>query len=225
MSPMGVPPSGKPIKAAIVNMDTGETVVCNYNPTEFEVRKTVSWSTEPRRGHNVPQVEFTSGNAEELTLRLFFDTFEIKQDVRMVFTKRLWDMALVDESRRARWSGRGRPPHVKFIWGRIWSFTAVITSISQRFTMFMEDGTPVRAEVNLSLKQVADEAEFPWQNPTSGGNPGYRHHRLQAGERLDTVAAEAYGDPNHWRFVAEVNDIDDPLQLVPGTVLTLPPLP
>jgi hypothetical protein len=44
-------------------------------------------------------------------------------------------------------------------------------------------------------------------------------------ERLDTLAARYYGDPDFWRVIAHCNDIDDPQQLPRGTVLRLPPRP
>jgi nucleoid-associated protein YgaU len=39
--------------------------------------------------------------------------------------------------------------------------------------------------------------------------------------RLDQIAQERYGEPSLWRWVASVNDIDNPLELPEGTVLRL----
>ena len=64
----------------------------------------------------------------------------------------------------------------------------------------------------------------PPQNTTSGTpNPG-QVRRLEAGQYLDTVADELYGDHGQWRAIANANGIDDPLALDPGRVLMIPEL-
>lgn len=44
------------------------------------------------------------------------------------------------------------------------------------------------------------------------------------GQRLDEIAARYYGDPALWRLIAYYNRLDDPLHLLPGTALQIPPL-
>jgi nucleoid-associated protein YgaU len=107
----------------------------------------------------------------------------------------------------------------------MWSFKAVVAQISQKFNLFLPDGTPVRATLDVTFKQVEDEGLYPKQNPTSGGVSGHRTHTLKEGDTLDWIAAQEYGNANHWRYIAEVNGIDNPQKLRPGTVISLPPLP
>jgi nucleoid-associated protein YgaU len=38
------------------------------------------------------------------------------------------------------------------------------------------------------------------------------------------MSAREYADPRLWREIANANDIDDPMDVKPGTVLKLPPL-
>ncbi|MEO1353848.1 MAG: hypothetical protein AAFW84_34695 [Cyanobacteria bacterium J06635_15] len=47
-----------------------------------------------------------------------------------------------------------RPPVYYFIWGTHNYLTCMIDSLSFKLTMFLPDGTPVRAMVDLSLKEV-----------------------------------------------------------------------
>jgi nucleoid-associated protein YgaU len=120
---------------------------------------------------------------------------------------------------------KGQPPRCEFRWGTMWSFKAVVAQISQKFTLFLPDGTPVRATLDVTFRQVEDEGLYPKQNPTSGGLPGHKTHTLKEGETLDWIAAQEYGAAAHWRFIAETNGIDNPFQVKPGTVIQLPPLP
>ncbi len=127
--------SGELVKASIKNIDTGETIRLQFNPTEYEFRKSNTWSTETRKGENVPQVNFDGGSAAELSLKLLFDTYETGEDVREKYTNALARLALVNPDRIDAKSGKGRPPDCEFKWGEVWSFTAVATSINQKFTM------------------------------------------------------------------------------------------
>jgi nucleoid-associated protein YgaU len=43
------------------------------------------------------------------------------------------------------------------------------------------------------------------------------------GERLDQIAFRYYGDARYWRVLALFNAIDDPIHVVPGRLLRVPP--
>ena len=48
--------------------------------------------------------------------------------------------------------------------------------------------------------------------------------RVIAGDRLDTIAFEVYGDATKWRTIAAYNRIVNPLKLEPGQQLIIPEL-
>jgi hypothetical protein len=115
-------------------------------------------------------------------------------------------------------------PHViEFSWGGSTRFRGVVTSFSEKFTMFDADGHIQRARVTLQLKSyVSAEEQFRRINPQSPDRT--KTHVVRAGERLDMLAAREYGDPNQWRVIAAANGIARPRLLVPGTLLIIPPL-
>jgi nucleoid-associated protein YgaU len=98
----------------------------------------------------------------------------------------------------------------------------VITNMTQKFTLFKQDGTPVRAKVDVTFTQHKDLNDYPAQNPTSGGGPIERVRTVIAGDRLDTLAHEIYGDATKWRLIADYNRITNPMALHPGKQLTIP---
>jgi nucleoid-associated protein YgaU len=99
---------------------------------------------------------------------------------------------------------------------------AFITNMTQRFTLFKPDGTPVRAKVDVTFTQYVDTEDYKNQNPTSGVGPIERIWRVISGDRLDTIAAVVYQDAAKWRLIADHNHIDNPLALKPGMLLTIP---
>lgn len=217
--------TGELVKATITNLDTEESVEVMFNPTEYSFTKSNNWQVPKKKGANVPPLEFNGGNPTDLKVQLMFDTYESGEDVRKQYTNAIWNLAMVNKQKIDPKTKKGRPPKCEFRWGTMWSFKAVVAQINQKFTLFLPDGTPVRAVLDVTFKQVEDEGLYPRQNPTSGAVPGHRSHTIKEGETLDWIAAQEYGSAVHWRFIAETNAIDNPFQVKPGTVISLPPLP
>jgi len=222
------------VKAEIENLLTHEQVVCMFNPKEYAFSKQNKWSEKTAKGKNVSHLEFGGGDAASLKMQLFFDTTEDQKfekltvkagdDVRK-YTKGLWDMMKVSKENVNPATKKGEPPHCKFKWGNLWSFEAVIESISQKFVLFKDDGTPLRATLDVAFRQVKDEGQYPRQNPTSGGMANDHIRTVQQGDRLSLIAYEEYGDARHWRYLADINQLEDPLDLRLGQTLIIKPLP
>lgn len=116
------------------------------------------------------------------------------------------------------------PPVIELSWGGSARFRGVVTSFTEKFTMFDDQGRILRARVSLQLKSyVPAEEQFRRINPQSPDRT--KTHVVRAGERLDMIAAREYGDPSHWNVIAAANGIARPRVLVPGTLLLIPPLP
>lgn len=63
----------------------------------------------------------------------------------------------------------------------------------------------------------------PLLGPTELGD--YTVHRVVAGDRLDTLAENAYGDAEFWWRIADANpQLEYPDTLVPGQLLAIPVL-
>jgi hypothetical protein len=209
-------------KAKITKVsDTSKAAVCHFNPENLSLTKTIDWKEEARIGNDAPKLTFGGGKAEDLTIPLLFDTTDTGKDVRKSYEV-LLDLALIDQDKKNRKTDKGEPPLCRFEWGKFLSFTAAITKVTQKFLMFKADGTPLRAEVSVTFKQVEQKPEA--QNPTTRGEPR-RIWVVHEGETLDWIAYQEYGDPAFWRHIAQTNGLDDPLHLQPGQVLKLVPLP
>ena len=208
--------------AVIVNKDTNDTVRCMFNPHEYTLTKQNRWERGETKGKNVPRLKFSQGGSQTLKLQLFFDTYGEGTDVRM-HTDPLWQMMMVNADKTNPRSNKSEPPPVSFQWGGL-EFDAVITNMSQKFTLFFKDGTPARTTVDITLEQLSDDQDFARQNPTSGAGEAPRTRLVKAGERLDLIAYEEYGEPTEWRRIAEANGLVHPLRLHPGQRLVIPPL-
>jgi nucleoid-associated protein YgaU len=220
-------------KAQIINLDRGgEIIECMFNPKEYSMAKKINWGppksgggTGSNSGTNVPKQQYNGGQPATLTMQLFFDTYagaNGSRDVRSEYTSRIWALAEVDPHIQDNKTTKSRPPKVRFQWGPAWSFVAVITSITQKFTLFSSDGTPVRATLDVTFQQVTDDSQLPNTNPTSGGTGGERQWTVKYGDTLASIAYDAYGDAGRWRAIADANRLTSVRDLRPGVQLGIP---
>jgi hypothetical protein len=209
-------------KAKIASVDNpGKAVTCHFNPDTFSMERTINWKADTNIGNDASNLTFGGGQASDLTMTLLFDTTDTGKDVRDTY-KTLIELSNVDTSKKNSKTGKSEPPVCRFEWGKFLTFKAVITKLSQKFTMFKADGTPVRAEVTVTFKQVGEATRG--QNPTSRPEPR-KIWVVSEGQTLAWIAYQEYGDSGYWRHIAETNDLADPLDLRPGQVLKLVPLP
>lgn len=204
------------VPATIKNLSTGDEVPCMFNPQEYTLSKQNSFVDRPNIGRNTPESSFKQGSSQTLQLNLHFDTLEEQKDVRSI-TDTLWLMMMVDEDKKKPKTKMTEPPMVAFEWGRFY-FKAVISSMTQKFTLFLQDGTPVRCEVQLSLEQKDDELDY---KKGDGPAPLMRESAgevvAKESDRIDNLAASAGVDQ---RQLAEENNIDNPLNIASGARLS-----
>ncbi len=186
-------------RAAATRSTAGSTPRSTRSPSR------TSWKVNPVVGTALPTAQFGGGQPRKLTLQLLFDSTDSQSlDVTDV-TQQLFNMMEVQSSLGSG-SGRnsGRPPMVTFVWGSVVSFKAVADSLSVQYTLFRADGTPVRAQAQLSLMQAeramdksSQHGSAAPQNPTTRAQPGLGSHTVQRRRqpRLDRLPALPRPDP------------------------------
>jgi nucleoid-associated protein YgaU len=89
--------------------------------------------------------------------------------------------------------------------------------------MFNEMGIPVRATVNVSMKEYKSVSDQLKEIPRYSSDRT-KQWSVKQGESLSYIAGEEYGDPELWRSVAKKNGIINPRKLKAGTDIVIPPL-
>jgi nucleoid-associated protein YgaU len=215
--------AGEEPAKAFLEVEGGERFDFLFNPAELVIDKAASWRAGGAKGKDAPRLRFQEGRSGTLSFTATFDTTGDGSDVT-AHTDRLLALLHTDTDLRGSDQQRNqrRPPWVRFHWGRLRSFKAVVEKARITFTYFAPSGTPLRANAELDLKQYEDDGDLPLQNPTSGTPSPQRRHRTATGETLDRVAGVHYGDPTRWRLLADANGIVDPFRIPPGTDLVVP---
>jgi Contractile injection system tube protein/LysM domain len=210
---------------AYLETESGAKLPCLFNPAELAITLSNQWDADPKPGQQTPTLQYKGGDSGKLKLDLFFDTTDTGKTVTE-YTDKLFKLMAIDKKLPgySKKKQNGRPSWVKFHWGKFHSFKCIIDSLAVTFVHFGSDGTPLRAKVGIELVQYTQEDSWPRQNPTSGTPTPAASHVLQRGETLDRLASRYYGDPFHWRPIADANGITDPFALRPGRIIDIPQL-
>lgn len=119
-----------------------------FNPKEIMITKSVPWQKHRSSKGDAPTLEFTDTEPRTFQAEFLFDTFEAGTDVHQTLIAPLEALALIDP-------GKKRPPLVQVEWGAGFpAFRGVIESIDVKYTLFLADGTPVRAIAAVLLKEA-----------------------------------------------------------------------
>jgi len=199
-----------------------------FNPKEYRLSKSNQFSEVAIPGLAAPLLQFGHGNAQTLTLQLFFDTYdpvhadakvEKNKDVRF-YTAQVTDLLKIAPDLHA-------PPVCQFSWSNL-VFIGVLQQADVRCNLFLATGIPVRATVDVTFKQFFDGKTESGlfrneQEASARFSASFTKYRVvHPGDTLSSIAAEMYNDPARWRPIADRNNLDDPLAIAPGQVLLIP---
>lgn len=201
-----------------------------FNPAEYSIEKGNTFQSTSLPGLATPVTQFVTGNADTLSMDLYFDTYAKssrhgtvvqKEDVRN-YTRKISNLMEIDPQLHA-------PPICEFTWGPPLGtpegiqFAGIIEKVSQKFTYFLDDGTPVRATLNVTFKEYKTiEQQLAEMKRQSGDRTKLRV--FKEGDALWLLANTEYADPGLWRVIADHNRLENPRIVAPGTELELPPL-
>lgn len=140
-----------------------------FNPTELDFTRAIRWDSDVgNRGSTLlPKVNFSGVEPYSFTLQnLLFDTYEKKTSVITEYIDN------IKKGATARATGNARPPVYVLTWHDTY-FHCVMTSLNYKLTLFLADGTPVKAIVNISMQEVdpATLAANPPSIPTGQPDP------------------------------------------------------
>ncbi len=239
-------------RVAFLIEETGERVACMLNPESVVLRRVSGVKVRESVGGIVAGTDLlddplllTGGGTTELLLNLLFDvsvggSSVQTKDVRDL-TGPLWQLA--ENSQRD--SGAGRPPLVRFFWGKSWNMPGIVAAVAERLEHFTPEGAPRRSWLRLRLLRAVPPQgrghkahpsafgvtnNWPQQGAYSQSADQVTMHAVSGseneliGDRLDQLAFHYYGNATYWRQIANFNALADPFGLLPGMALEIPPL-
>jgi len=203
-------------------------VYFDFNPKEISFQRGAKKKSSPSPGNKGAQESTTKVEGAKITLNdLTFEGVDTKLRCDTLLTWMNPDEGFLGTLLSAVTGNnlKTQPPQLTFQWGPPmvgFMYTVTLDTVKITYNRFTSAAVPIRAKVGLTLKEVPTLlGTFP-QNPTSGGLTGRRAHTVGHGESLQSIATANYGSPGAWRRIAEVNGIQDPTRVRPGTTVYLP---
>lgn len=212
-------------KIMITNEDDSNrntnTIEALFNPKEYSISKQSTWVEYNQKGHDAPSVHFSAGQRKELKMELFFDTTVSKKNVKEYVEKLEKLMLIIDISPKSKLK---RPPKLFVSWGKeALALKCVLEHMEQRYTMFSEEGTPLRAIVNVTFKEInEDKKKKSGEGKSNSSNKKEKVVTFKDGDSLSKIANKEAGSPEAWKKIAKYNNISDPLNIKPGTKIKIP---
>ena len=225
-------------KMCITNQTTKKKIYVMYNPESYVQERGAKYSESPGLASNMPSIQFVHGMSETLHMELFFDTYSasglvggkptdvlllnatsvapapLKLDVRD-YTSKIYDLMIIDANTHV-------PPLLKIEWSSL-QFEGHLVNCSQKFTMFNQFGTPVRAVLDVTFKQYMKPSKIAKMKPNESPDTE-KYRTVKQGDALWSFSGREYGQCSQWRVIAGANGIENPRILNTGDTIKLPAL-
>lgn len=207
-----------------------------FNPARLVFRRKARWERdEAAQVGWISALKFRGSPPASLALDLFFDTYDAPDPASAPWARALVPFASVTRNAPhdvldQTWAierltrpdrETHEPPTCTLRWGRGTLFCGVLAEADTTVTLFLPDGTPVRASV--SCRFVAREALSRPADELHSADVA-KKYTVQPGDTLMLIAEAMYADARRWRPIADANALGDPLRLTPGQVLLVPKL-
>jgi hypothetical protein len=131
-----------------------------FNPTQLKFSRQLNLNSSEGAVTNkgLNKVSFANPSPCKLTISdIIFDTYESGGTVLSHIGKFEKAVSFAESGPGAK----KRPPVYIFTWGKQQYFRCFVESLDYSLIMFLADGTPVRAKVNISLKEVDESFSQP----------------------------------------------------------------
>jgi len=187
-----------------------------FNPTDYKLSKANTFAEITIPGLETPPLQYVRGGSETLSVQALVDTSDTLENVRTAYVDGLRGLMRPDSREHA-------PPVVRFVWDEA-VFTGVLEKLDVNYVLFRPDGVPLRAQLDVTLKEFRPAAQQVSDPPRSSPTVE-KSYVVRRGDTLSSISAAVYRRPDAWRELARANGITDPRDLTPGRVLTVPRLP
>jgi hypothetical protein len=176
-----------------------------------------------------PTQLFVGAGSTKLAVTLWFDVTAIPAEAERVDDVRQLTREVIYFITPKAEGEHFIPPAVKFAWGTF-SFAGIVDSLDESLEFFSSDGTPLRAQITLSLSQQRIPTYAPGRGvpslspPGAGTGPGGQPigtsplTQAPSGASLQSLAGQSGAD---WRAVAQANGIENPRQLAAGQLIDI----
>jgi hypothetical protein len=216
-----------------------DTYTVQVNPSSYTLNRLLTYSYQRGQGFSKGEAVYSDSPPVNLQFEFLFDGTGVVPkpselgDIPLVGAiasalSKDKPFVVMDEIKKFDklvydYSGKmHRPRQLLLVWGSL-VFPCVLTSLNYRFTLFKQDGTPLRAVAACTFCESVPHAERVRRENAS--SPDLTHLRdVREGDTLPLLAHEIYGNAQLYLEVARANKLVSFRRLRPASRLSFPPL-
>ncbi len=149
----------RPPRCVLVNVTTGESMECLFNPTQLSEKLQVNWSrlAVPGLSHQVLQFQST-GNRQLSGVEFYLDRYfaaEQPGDMDILDFRSFLRSLTVPPEGTEDVAGTA-PPRVLVVWPGVLTVEAVVMDVEFQYRQFAVDGTVLVYAANVTFEEILD---------------------------------------------------------------------
>jgi phage tail protein X len=195
------------------------------NPSSYTRNTRIKYNDRQAQGSSGPSPVFNRVGSEDLSFELIFDATGVVPlpPGQTAYVHGVADGVGQLVALTSRLNGTIHSPNYLILaWAQL-QFTCVLTSMKINYTLFMPDGTPLRAKVAVSFQSFLSESQRA--KAANKMSPDMTHLvTVTAGDTLPLLCFKIYGDSGFYMKVAAFNGLANFRDIAPGTQLLFPPV-
>lgn len=219
--------------------DPAETYTVQVNPSSYTLNHVLDYSYHHGQGFSATEAVYAKSQPIQLDFEFLFDgTGVIPKPAPLGDIPLVGAIASalspsepfvvkdeIDKFNKLVYNVKGkihRPRALLLVWGSL-VFPCVLKSVDYRFTLFSEDGMPLRAVAKCTFRESIPRSEQIRRDDAT--SPDLTHLRdVRDSDTLPLLAYDIYGNSQLYLEVARVNKLINFRRLRPAIRLSFPPL-
>lgn len=209
----------------------GKPFIVQINPVNYKRAHKINYTVLPGTGNNAKALQYDGHAPEVIDLTFTLDgtgaVEKEKEAIKQFGRDEEYVNRRIKELKEKLFKYDGekhQPPFITVNWGgKEELFKGVLSNLDIQYKLFWTNGKPLRAEVTLKFDEFRSLEVKEKENKTS--SPDLTHERtVVAGDTLQILTRNVYGDPKYYLEVARVNNLENFRSIPNGTVLYFPPI-
>ena len=189
------------------------------NPASYSHNHNVNYDNATAQGAPGTTLKFKGIPPETISFEIYFDaTGAIENNQVPVKTQ-------IDQFKKVCFNYNGdihEPNYLIISWGTL-VFKCKLTSLDISYTLFKQDGTPLRCKANVKFEEAIDANLIAKE--ANNKSPDLTHLVVvRDGDSLPLLCNDVYGDCSYYIEVAHYNNLVNFRNLIPGSKIYFPPI-
>lgn len=195
-----------------------------FNPTSYSRSYAIVWGKKQGVNASGAQLDYARTPPSELKFNLILDGTGVDTiGLFSFFSPSVLDRVTKFLDITYEYNGTMHEPNYLLVeWGSL-TERCRLSKVDIKYTLFDRDGTPLRAELDITL--ITDAEATRRSKIENKSSPDLTHARVvRRGDTLPLLTKQIYGTADCYLDVARFNNLDDFRSLKPGQQLLFPPL-